>query len=347
MSFRIVDRRDVVPKRPGRYRSFPGLVRLGPGRLLLGYRDARAVPGTYSHGDEGDFMLMRCEGGRWGEPERLYEHQGPVEDMSCGDLTLLPDGTITLFTREWDAARRRTHGTYLSISTDGGATFTPRRRIDVAGFHEWWVPYGKVIELPGGEWLLGAYGRRSEGDGMSGACLESADHGRTWSVRGWVGQYGCIGTKPIDEPLIFRLPGGELFVLIRTNGLFYSSRSLDDGRTWAPPTPAFEGMAGAGTVLSTGELLVTYRGIHHDGPPPEQRVPLWPRRGRLYCCRATADGGRTWTPELSLDDHEAVQVGSYGMGDAVELEDGRVQVVFYTSDADQTPWIEQVILERE
>jgi hypothetical protein len=47
---------------------------------------------------------------------------------------------------------------------------------------------------------------------------------------------------------------------------------------------------------------------------------------------------------MSLDDNEALQAGSYGMGDALELDDGRVLVVFYTSDSDQAPWIQEVTL---
>jgi hypothetical protein len=343
-NFEITDRRDVIAKRLDRYLSFPGLAPAGPGRILMAYRDGKSRPGTYSHGADGDLCLIRRENGRWSAPRTLYTHEDAVEEMGCGDLTRMTDGTIVLFSRQWDGGNSRTAGVYVASSADSGETFSPRTPVSAAGFHQWWVPYGKVIELPSGVWLLGGYGRRAEGEGASAACMESLDRGRSWRVRAWIGTFGCLGKLPLNEPLIFRLDGGELFVLIRTNGMFYSARSADDGRTWEPPAPAFEGMAGAGIILRGGELLVTYRGIHHGGPPPEQRVPTWPRKGRLYCCRLTADGGRTWTPEMSLDDNEALQAGSYGMGDALELDDGRVLVVFYTSDSDQAPWIQEVTL---
>lgn len=344
--FRIVDRRDVLPKRPDRYLSFPGLVRLGPGRILMGYRDGRSVPGTYSHGADGDLKLLRYEHGRWGKPELLYAHEGGVEEMGCGDLTRLRDGTVTLFSRQWDGANHRSIATYIARSADGGTTFGPRRAIPLPMFPGGWAPYGKVIEGEGGVWLQGAYGRAAAGEGSSSACIESRDGGETWELRSWIAAFGCIPCPNFHEPMMFRLGDGTFFALLRTNGLFYAARSRDEARTWSLPEPSFEGMACAGIVLSSGELLVTYRGIHHDGPPPGTRVPIQIHKGRLYCCRASADGGRTWTPEMSLDDNEAHQVGSYGMGDALELEDGTVLVVFYTSDKDQAPWIQQVTLAR-
>ena len=63
--FCVTERRDVVPKRTDRYRSFPGWVRTRSGEILLGYRDAESAPGTRSHGLGGDFLLMRSADGRW------------------------------------------------------------------------------------------------------------------------------------------------------------------------------------------------------------------------------------------------------------------------------------------
>ena len=37
---------------------------------------------------------------------------------------------------------------------------------------------------------------------------------------------------------------------------------------------------------------------------------------------------------------------SYGMGDVIELENGNLRVVYYTSDNQQFPWIETCILQR-
>ena len=101
-------------------------------------------------------------------------------------------------------------------------------------------------------------------------------------------------------------------------------------------------MATAGLVLANGTLFCAYRGIH---PTDGRRDPApHPRSGRLYCCRFSADQGASWTDEQVLDPGEAWQVGSYGMGDAVEMADGRIWVVYYTSDRAQTPWLAQCVL---
>ena len=146
------------------------------------------------------------------------------------------------------------------------------------------------------------------------------------------------------EPFTFLTKNGELITLLRTNGHFYQSRSDDSGVDWTVPEPVFAGMAAAGIVLSDGKLLATFRGIHPDNDLPREKKTELPRVGRLYCARVSEDGGTTWGAETELDAGTAVQVGSYGMGDIVELSDGSLRAVYYTSDKDQTPWIEECLL---
>ena len=129
-TFQITGRCDVLPRQAGRYLSFPGMAQVVPGRLLLGYRDAVAAPGTYSHGHDGDLKLIRCADGKWSAPELLYRHQdNGIEEMGCGDLSCLRDGTVTLWSRQWDGANHRTHDVYLALSTDCGTHFSPRRAV--------------------------------------------------------------------------------------------------------------------------------------------------------------------------------------------------------------------------
>ena len=146
------------------------------------------------------------------------------------------------------------------------------------------------------------------------------------------------------EPFTFLTQSGVLITLLRTNGHFYQTRSEDTGVNWTVPEPAFEGMAAAGIVLSDGKLLATFRGIHPDNDLPREKKIEVPRPGRLYCARVSDDEGTTWGTEIELDARTAVQAGSYGMGDAVELPDGSIRAVYYTSDKDQSPWIEECLL---
>lgn len=343
-TFDVTDRRDVIAKRPGRYLSFPGMARVSGDEILLGYRDARAAPGTRSHGIEGDLKLIRWSGGRWSEPRLLYAHEGDVEEMGCGDLTCLADGTVLLWSRQFRSRAYRTHEVHVASSRDGGCTFEPRRPVRFDFFPNGYAPYGKVIEMPGGELLQGAYGIRRPGEKSSAVCLVSRDRGRTWQRHAWIAEATDGRALNYYEPFIVLLPDGPLRALLRTNGTFHATLSTDGGLTWHPPAPAFEGMACAGLVLATGELLVTYRGVH-EKHPEKVRETVTVRRGQLYCWRVSADGGATWGPEGVLDDGTAHQIGSYGMGDVVEIEDGRVRVVYYTSDGDQAPWLAECTLD--
>jgi len=342
--FEIVDRCDIVPKRTDHYASFPGMTRTASGDILLAYRDGRAMPGTRSHGIEGDLVLMRFAGGRWSEPQVLYPHEGDVEEMGCGDLTCTADGTLILWSRRFHSREYRTLDSCFAASRDDGCTFSPRRPVRFEAWPNAWTPYGKLIELDDGRWLQGGYGRRAGEETSSAACLVSTDRGDMWAIQSWIAEAGDGRGLNYYEPFVYRLPDGALYALLRTNGMFYAARSTDLGLTWTAPEPAFRGMACAGLVLSSGELLVTYRGIH-EAHPDRNTENVTKREGRLYCFRVSSDDGRTWGHEAAIDDGTAWQIGSYGMGDVLELERGRVLVVYYTSDTDQAPWLAACTLE--
>ncbi len=344
MDFDITEQRDLVCKQLHRYRSFPVMARAADGTIVVVYRDGRSEPDTFSHGADGDSAIIRFDGRAWSAPEVIYVHDGPREEMGC-EISALADGRLMLWSRQWDT-ERRTSATYLAESADGGQTFSPRRPIELPEFPDaGWVAYGKMLERPGGVILQGVYGRERGSEGFSAACLVSLDGGRNWRVDAWIARPTTDVPRGFPEPVLFPLPDGLLYALLRTNGTFYATRSPDGGATWTDPSAAFEGMAGAGQVLSDGRLLVSYRGIHE--PPGAGRPPaVSPRVGRLYCFRISDDGGATWGPEGVIDNGTAVQVGSYGMGDLLELPDARVKVVYYTSDRDQAPWLRECVLVR-
>ncbi len=343
MSIRILEQQDLVPRRLGRYRSFPVMAPAGDGTIVVVYRDATAAPDKYSHGADGDSVIIRFDGQAWSSPRVIYSHDGPFEEMGC-EISALADGRLMLWSRQWDGHRGRTHATCLAESTDGAETFSSRRTIELPEFSDTdWVAYGKMLERPGGDILQGAYGREQGREGHSVACLVSCDGGRRWRVRSWIARPMASMPRGFSEPVLFPLPDGSLYALLRTNGVFYETRSSDGGATWAEPAAAFEGMAGAGRVLSDGRLLVSYRGIHEK--PGDERPPaVAPCVGRLYCRRISDDGGATWGSEGVIDDGTAVQAGSYGMGDLLELPDGRVKVIYYTSDSNQAPWLRECLL---
>jgi hypothetical protein len=126
------------------------------------------------------------------------------------------------------------------------------------------------------------------------------------------------------------------------NGYFYTTYSHDSGKTWELPQRSFRGMACAGLVLSSGEIVISYRGIR--SAEEEKNASGYLKKGHLYNFRISADEGKTWSDEIEIDNREAHLIGSYGMGDLVEMKNGSVKVVYYTSDKDQAPWLEECLL---
>jgi hypothetical protein len=248
--------------------------------------------------------------------------------------------------RQWNNANNGIpHHSYIARSKDNGKTFTPRKIITFPEFEKNWSPFGKIIELGDGTLLMAGYGRKKGDDSSSSACMISGDRGQSWKFLSWVAEYNCIPKVQFNEVFILKLITGDLFAILRTNGLFYTTRSTDSGRSWELPISAFAGNACAGLVLSTGEILVTYRGIRDPKINPDKgRMAGIPHKGHLYNFRISYDMGQTWSEEVEIDGNEAHMVGSYGMGDIVELKDGSVKVVYYTSDHDQAPWIEECLL---
>jgi hypothetical protein len=93
----------------------------------------------------------------------------------------------------------------------------------------------------------------------------SADRGRTWANPVTVAYDPSIGQESFCEADVERLPGGDLFCVMRTGGNFgqwkplYGARSADEGRTWSKPEPiADRGVWPNLCVTESGVVVCTY-----------------------------------------------------------------------------------------
>ncbi len=304
LKFKVVDKKTVVGKNLERYRSFPSMVKIKGDNILMAYRDAHSQPNVVSHGFKGDTKLMYFKYGRWSEPKTLYEHEGELIEEMAGDLSILKDGTIFIASRQWNNEDNgKPHESYIAWSKDQGKTFTPRKVLRFDEFQKTWAPFGKIIELDDGTLLMGGYGTKKGDTRSSSACLISKDHGETWHFLSWVAVYNCIPGVEFNEVFILKLPSKKLFAVLRTtNGFFYTTYSHDKGRTWELPQKSFEGMACAGLVLSSGEIIISYRGIRHARDGNIQTGLL--KKGNLYNFRISGDEGKTWSDEVEIDNGE-------------------------------------------
>jgi len=341
--FNITERRTLIKKDLERYRSFPSMIKIKGDHLLLAFRDAHSEPNVVSHGYQGNTKLMVFNKGKWSSPNILYPHEGKDIEEMAGDLSILKDGTIFIASRQWNNEDNgKPYGSYIAKSIDGGKTFTPRKIIWFDEFQKHWTPYGKIIEMDNGDLLMGGYGTKKGDNNSSSACLISRDRGDTWQFLSWVALNNSIKGVLFNEVFILKLPSKSLFAIMRTNnGFFYTTYSKDNGLTWELPKKSFEGLACAGIVLSTGEIVISYRGYRRT----ERKNSSDPiKDGNLYNFRVSCDEGKTWSDEVELDNGSAWQVGSYGMGDLAELKNGNIKVVWYTSDKDQASWLEECLL---
>jgi hypothetical protein len=342
--FKVAGKKTVVPKDTARYRSFPSIIKIKGNNLLMAYRDGHSLPNVKAHGIKGDTRLIYFKNGKWSSSKLLYEHEGDRYEEMAGDLSILKDGTIFIFSRQWnDEANGKPHDSYIAKSTDHGKTFTPRKALHFDEFQKYFTPFGKIVELEDGTLLMGAYGTKKGDTRSSSGCIISKDHGETWQFASWIALNNSVPRVEFNEVFILKLPSKNLFAIMRTeNGYFYTTYSHDSGKTWELPQRSFRGMACAGLVLSSGEIVISYRGIR--SAEEEKNASGYLKKGHLYNFRISADEGKTWSDEIEIDNREAHLIGSYGMGDLVEMKNGSVKVVYYTSDKDQAPWLEECLL---
>lgn len=159
-----------------------------------------------------------------------------------------------------------------------------------------------IVEMPDGS-LLGAMYGWFEGDespvpGQPGSfryrtfLVRSEDRGRHWEYRATVAYDPEIGTEGYCEPVVRRLPNGELICLLRTGGnnrAYHQDNPLcvawsgDGGKTWAEPErTGFEGVSPDLAVMSDGTLACS-----------TGRPGAW--------VLLSTDNGRTWGDSISIN----------------------------------------------
>ena len=146
----------------------------------------------------------------------------------------------------------------------------------------------------------------------------SSDDGRTWAIRGVIGEGNTSETAPVV------LPDGRLLAAARTPGdhhleLFVSK---DSGATWDNSGPVTLGRQHPGhlLVLKDGLLLLTY-GTRNRG--------LWGVGVRL-----SADQGQTWQPprilvSLNLREPSFGPAFDVGYPSSLQSEDGTIVTAYY------------------
>lgn len=345
-----------IPNERTGYFGWPTVARMPDGALWVvssGLRTQHVCP--YGKG----VLNVSTDGGRTWSPPRVI-HDTPLDDRDAGILSLggaralvswftsdtrnlwewgrqhVPADELAQWRRTTDAwtddTIKRWLGSWVSLTDDGGATWSDPIRAQVSS------PHGPTMLRSGRLLYIGKRALDTQ-DMYVGPILASAsdDGGRTWD---WLGQVPTIpGTfsGSYYEPHLLELPSGKLLAAIRLEewgpkddggrtplerlGIPPFSIALTDssdgGRTWS--VPRARGFHGSPPHLmrhSSGAILLTY-GRRQE--PLGQRVAI------------SRDDGATWEHDLILRDDAPNQ--DLGYPSTVELPDGSLFSVYYQQAA--------------
>ncbi|HBC88659.1 MAG TPA: hypothetical protein DCZ94_17070 [Lentisphaeria bacterium] len=164
----------------------------------------------------------------------------------------------------------------------------------------------RMCETDRGTWILGAHAGTpffKQEDGSMTTCtrqylIRSEDKGKTWTVlpdkrpNGWFAE----GFNRMDEGRPINIGNGEVYFMSRTcEGHLWSSRSLDDGKTWSKlaPTPLVHPDAPPMLFhLGDGKTLAAFHHNSHTGSHFNDNAMR--DRGQLWIS-LSRDGGMTWS----------------------------------------------------
>ena len=377
MSWEVVERMTIY-RQEGMYALCPNVVRTPSGDLLMFFQ--RAPHLGYPHHANPLFNLQACrsrdEGRTWSEATLIAANPlGGIMDrgvhtlsdgsiyIHCSSRELVPAEGSEMHGAEWVS---RPGKPFWVRSRDDGLTWTapvlfppvPDANYGHLADHSGVCRSG-LIELPDGRLLMpGKATDRPESEHKYfGMLWVSRDMGESWEYG------GRIAEDPVahfSEPAIHRTPSGRLLVLFRCHSnqpqdeilplrdRLYNSRfqalvsSDDDGETWTPWQRSVHGYPAHMLGLRDGRIFLTV-GIRWEGQSGCLARVLDPEGTELGTGPI-----RETTPDLENGPDVVVQGDScsYDCGYpwSVELDDGRVLVVYWHHYPDDHRGIEGAIL---
>ena len=254
-------RQVVVDREPGQYLGHPTTVLLEDNRTIV-------IVYPTGHG-KGKIILKRSSDGglTWSERMTTPANWATSDEVPTIYRTVDSGGVSRLLMFS------NLYPFLLSISEDGGLTWTPRRPVGNFGGSV----MASVIRLRNGHYMalsnnsrrfLGATGLKT--DRFQVFKFVSADGGLTWDSP------VTIAAHPeahLCEPGVIRSPDGkQLAVLMRENSRRFNSFvvfSDDEGESWSVPREvpgALTGDRHNGRYGPDGRLFVTFRDTTHESP---------------------------------------------------------------------------------
>lgn len=292
------------------------------------------------HHDSGETLMTRStDGGKsWSAPSVVLPWSDTEGNWDAGiceldDGRLLVNLTITGFFKRgirpeglswsshpvtgawgdwsWAYKLQAWLGTYVLTSEDNGATWSKPVPVNIRPMKHGGCRLG-AWQLPGGELLMGLYGRirgyeeEGEGETTRSVLMRSDDGGANWEYFSTLA-YDPASIIDYEEPALLRLASGRLVCFLRTHvNPSGDSRKMvviwsdDDGFSWTPPKwTQLWGFPAEAIALNDGRYLLVYG--HRRDP--------FGVRGCL------SDDGVTWDKSREF----VIREGGLPTGAAVEM----------------------------
>jgi sialidase-1 len=355
----------TVYKEQDRYCSFPHIVRLPNGGLIITFRRASkfsadaALSGVATHHDpDSEIMIIQSadNGNTWpiDSLRIVYKSNYGVNDPS---LTVLRDGSIiNRFvaldirpTQQWDPppnkifSHRVEHGLITSVvgnlivkSYDMGLTWHEIGTADVASIGPS-CSRDPVVEMHDGSWLMPVYVGAPQRSDVSWV-IRSFDQGKTWCepiqiMSDESGKFSQLQGINYNETSLLPLGDSEIVALVRADATFHTENE-------------FMPVGGVGDL----RLARSFDSGLSWSPP--MRTGIWGQPGSLTklhdgrllatygyrkkpfgvrCC-LSADRGHTWDTSNEIIIRDDSPTWDCGYPFTIQLDDQRLLTVYYFVD---------------
>lgn len=274
------------------------------------------------------FSRLARDAAAWSTPVKLSDD--PTRSEQNPILFPAPDGKLWLIYTAQRSGNQDTAIVRYRISEDNGISWGPIGTLfEKAGT----FVRQPVVVLDNGDWLIPVfYCRTNPGDKWVGnndisAVMISNDQGAHWREVEVPDSAGCVHMN------IEKMDDSSLLALFRSRWAdhVYSSRSIDNGRSWSAPQPTELPNNNSSiqyTRLANGHLAIVYNDISSaeaterrvslydeiedegDAPGAPQVAPAAASEGRTafwgtprapMTLAISADGGKTWPHKRNLE----------------------------------------------
>jgi len=301
---------------------FPVAISLKNGDVLAVLRGGAAHIGV-----KGRLDLVRSSdrGKTWSAPWTAVDEQFDDRNPAMGQLK---DGTIVLAyaiasgydesgLRFTSRGAREFDGVYLVFSKDNGRTWS--KPVRDPAIHQFYAgkglvsPYGKIIQLPGGDVLMAVYFEFFDSRGNQSYAFRSKDGGKTWGAPVLLGEH-------YNETGLVGLRDGRILAALRSEkgGHIAITESSDRGRTWSAAKQITADSEHPADLiqLRDGRVLMVFG---------ERNAP----RG-VHALIST--DGRAWDNTKPIVLADDAPVGDCGYPSSVEVAKGKVATLYYQVD---------------